>query len=141
MIFDKNGHFIEVDACIQYWEDSYLNGVADLKGDMPLRSGNRWKPIIDIDTGYIMHWPMGVDADIHYKVCDSGEYWLLNPKYQRIAKWNGFYVPDDVLCIDSKSYGDYIIFKISHDGYIINWKKPSLLTNRLHQLMNFLDIQ
>lgn len=122
----ENAKFIELDAGVRYWEDAYLNGQEDTDGKIPLRSGERWKPVIELATGRILNWPEGTEADIHYKVCDDGEYWLLDEFQKRIAKWRGYYVPDDILCVDDNGYGDYIIFKIGANGVIINWQQPDL---------------
>lgn len=119
--------FIEVDAGVRYWEDGSINGVDDDDdGKMPLRRGDSWAPIIELSTGYVVDWPEGTAADIHYKVCDAGEYWLLDSTKARIAKWKGHYVPDDILCVSNRGYGDYIIMQIKPDGFISEWQKPDL---------------
>lgn len=119
--------FIEVGADVRYWEDATVNGKNDSDGTLiPCRSGNSWEPVIDLATGQILNWPAGLEADIHYKVCDAGEYWLLDSAKQRIAKWNGYYVPNYILCVGDNGYGDYIIFKVGADGIVIGWKKPYL---------------
>lgn len=118
--------FIRVDAGPRYWDDARLNGVADTEGQIPFRNGERWLPIIDLRTGAVLDWPSGITAVIHYKVCDDGEYWLLNGQRQRMAKWKGYYVPDAILCVGSRGYGDYIIFQVGPDGLIAGWRPPSL---------------
>lgn len=125
MNIDK-ARFIEVSAEVSYWEDCHLNGKEDKYGKVPLRSGALWKPVINLETGEVKDWPKGVSADVHYKVCDQGEYWLLDDSTQRLAKWKGFYVPDEILCVGDNGYGDYIIFVIGVDGLIIDWAKPVL---------------
>jgi hypothetical protein len=116
--------YIEVIADVRYWDDANVNGEVDIDGKIPLRDGNSWHPIIDIFSGQILGWPIGTSASVHYKVCDAGDYWLLDENKERILKWYGQYVPDDVLCVDTKGYGDYIIFQIDTNGKIINWKVP-----------------
>lgn len=118
--------FIEVDAGVRYWEDGCVNGEQDDDGKIPFRIGDRWRPIIDLMDGQIQGWPEGVSAEVHYKVCDAGRYWLQDESKQRIAKYNGSYVPDDILCVGSRGHGDYIIFKIAEDGKIIGWKPPDV---------------
>ena len=104
-----------------------VNGQEDSDGTLiPCRKGNSWEPVIDLVTGEIVNWLVGTEADVHYKVCDVGEYWLLDADKQRIAKWKGYYVPDDILCVGDKGYGDYIAFKVGADGMVIGWKKPYL---------------
>lgn len=122
-MLDK-ARFIEVDAGVRYWEDGYVNGVQDVDGKIPLRIGDGWRPVIDLRDGQIQGWPTGTSAEVHYKVCDAGEYWLLDETKQRIAKWGGYYVPDEFLCVGASGYGDYIIFKIAEDGKIVDWRKP-----------------
>lgn len=122
----KNARYIEVSAEVRYWEDAYLNGVEDKEGHIPLRKGSSWEPVIELATGRVQDWPQGVTANVHYKVCDQGVYWLLDESRTRMAKWKGHYVPDKVLCVGVDGYGDYIIFTIEGDGLIKNWKAPYL---------------
>lgn len=118
--------FIEVDAGVRYWEDASLNGVDDLDGKIPCRQGDRWRPVIELATGRILNWSIGLEAKIHYKLCDDGEYWLLDGELTRVAKWSGGYVPDDILCVNTNGYGDYIIFNVSDEGLICDWRAPYL---------------
>lgn len=118
--------YIEVEAGVRYWEDSSVNGQEDTEGNlMPFRFGDKWCPTIRLADGWIVNWPEGTTARVHYKVCDAGEYWLASEE-GRIAKWAGFYVPDDFLCHGDIGYGDYIIFKVGADGRIENWQEPEI---------------
>lgn len=126
--------FIEVEAGVRYWEDAYLNGVEDSAGKIPLRQGNIWKPIIDLKTGLLLDWPNDVEAKIHYKVCDAGQYWLLDENKRRIAKWKGYYVPNNILCIKDNGYGDYIIFNVERSGFIQHWKDPYIDWDKWQEL-------
>ena len=106
--------YIEVSAGVRYWDDATVNGTTDTDGTLiPLRKGDNWEPVIRL-------------ADVHFKVCDAGEYWLLNDARKRVAKWAGFYVPDDFLCPGENGYGDYIILKVGVDGQIEKWRTPAL---------------
>lgn len=117
--------FIEVRAGVLYWEDADINGKADTEGTLtPFRVKNSWCPTIRLADGQVMGWPAGVVADIHFKVCDDGEYWLLDEHLKRVAKWTGFYVPNDFLCHGDNGYGDYVILVIDADGRIQNWRQP-----------------
>lgn len=116
--------YIQLNAGVRYWEDAKLNGEEDSDGQMPLRDGEDWSPTIELATGRVLDWPAGVEADIHYKVCDAGAYWLLNAGKVRFAHQYG-YVPD-YLAIGQPGYGDYIIMKIGADGMIAGWKRPDL---------------
>jgi hypothetical protein len=117
--------FIEVSAAVRYWEDSLVNGQEDSDGSlMPRTNGDLWEPVIDLETGQIQDWPQGTTADINYKVCDAGEYWLLDADKKRIAKWRSYYVPNKYLCHGYDGYGDYIIFNVADDGVISSFEKP-----------------
>lgn len=120
--------YIEVRAGVRYWEDATINGSDDEAGNLtPLRSGEHWCPVIRLNDGVVMDWPTGTVADIHFKVCDDGEYWLLDAERNRIAKWSGFYVPNDFLCPGDNGYGDYIILTVGPDGQIAKWKPPVIV--------------
>jgi hypothetical protein len=123
----RHARYIKVAAAPRYWEDATINGEADEDGSrVPHRTGELWLPIIDLKEGRLLDWPVGVEARIHYKVCDAGEYWLLDENRQRIAKWKGFYVPDEFLCHGDNGHGDYIIFKVGPDGVITGWQRPGI---------------
>lgn len=118
--------YIEVSAGVRYWEDAIVNGSMDADGTLiPLRKGDCWSPVIRIADGMVMDWPQGTTADVHFKVCDEGEYWLLDDDRKRVAKWAGFYVPD-FLCPGENGYGDYIILKVGADGLIEKWSAPDV---------------
>jgi hypothetical protein len=116
-----------VSAKVRYWEDAEINGVGDTEEGtlIPLKVGDLWKPSIELETGRVLEWPQGTTADIHYKVCDQGEYWLGDAEGNRL-KWKGAYVPNDLLAIGDNGYGDYIILKISAEGIIEGWQLPEL---------------
>lgn len=119
--------YIEVSAEVRYWEDATVNGVEDHGGTLiPLRKAGAWAPVIRLADGLVMDWPQGTTADIHYKVCDAGEYWLLDGERRRVAKWSGFYVLDDFLCHGDGGWGDYIILKVGSDGFIEKWRAPKV---------------
>jgi len=114
-----------IDAGVRYWEDASVNGVADETGDLiSCRVGDRWKPIIDIETGIIINWEKGKEANIHYKICGDGEYWLRDENDIPLVKAKGYYVPE-FLSIDDSGFGDYIIMKVDKEGLINNWKFDS----------------
>jgi len=114
---------IRVMAEVRYWEDGTVNGVKDTDGTLiPLRNGECWEPVIELDTGRVRDWPEGATADVHYKVCDAGEYYLLDSDGRIVAEKHG-YVPD-MLSVGENGYGDYIILKIGPDGLIEGWEPP-----------------
>jgi hypothetical protein len=112
--------YLQAKAEVRYWEDATIDGVEDEDGTLtPCRDGDLWCPLIDIDTGKITNWKEGVEADIHFKVCDAGTYQLLDENKKVILEKEG-YVPD-IMCPEGAGYGDYIIMKIDKDGIIANW--------------------
>ncbi len=114
--------YLEVVAGVRYYEDAYVNGEEDINGDLiPCKNGDMWCPIIEFETGKIINWEVGKTADIHYKVCDQGEYFLLDENKQRVKKEKNYYVPD-VLCPKDKGFGDYIVMDILEDGTIKDFK-------------------
>lgn len=122
--------FLQVSAEVRYWEDAAINGAEDEAGTLiPFRNGDLWEPVIDLVAGRIVDWPEGVVADIHYKVCDQGEYWLLDADKKRIAKWSDDYVPNALLCPEVEGYGDYIIMAVDGSGAIRGWKSQTHLSD------------
>ena len=87
---EQRAVYLEVEAEVRYWEDATVNGQEDADGTLiPFKFGTLWTPVIRLSDGKVMSWPEGTTADIHYKVCDAGEYWLADED-GRIAKWGGF---------------------------------------------------
>lgn len=137
---------------VRYWEDADIDGEEDISYEeqekgaaprIPLAVENpdarrkdenyRWVIKIDADTGDVIGWPNGVTADIHYKVCDDGTYWLEDEngnKYHEIDA----YVPELFdFCDDS--YGDYIIMTINKNGHIEEWYDKDELKNRIDSFL------
>lgn len=117
--------YLAVRAGVRYWEDASVNGQEDTDGQIPCRVGDSWCPTIRLSDGHVMDWPAGTVADIHYKVCDDGEYFLADQDRQPFAQRRGHYVPS-LLSIGDNGYGDYIILKIGADGKIEDWQPPVL---------------
>lgn len=112
---------LRVEAGVLYWEDATIDGVEDMEGALvPCRNGDLWCPLIDLDSGVIMNWEKGKAAFIHYKVCDSGSYHLLDEEGCAVLSIENDYVPS-LLCPSENGYGDYIIMKVDADGNIENW--------------------
>ena len=111
---------IKISAQVRYWEDAQVDNAVDVDGSkIPLRNGDCWEPVVDLEMGRIRNWPDGVVASVHYKVCDAGVYELLDAQDRTIAVRDG-YVPA-VLSPGGGGYGDYIIMDIGGDGVIANW--------------------
>jgi hypothetical protein len=115
---------------VRYWEDGTVNGEEDADGSrIPCREGTaadndklgggNWRPTIDLDTGRIEGWPEGTTASIHYKVCDDGDYELLDAERKVVRAIDG-YVPT-IMCPEGNGYGDYVIMEIAGDGAIAKW--------------------
>jgi hypothetical protein len=118
---------IEVEADVRYWEDALVNGTTDDGGTLiPGGRGNCWHVRISLADGRVEEWPAGTTANIHYKVCDAGEYWLTDAEGCRVAKWRGHYVPDDFLCHGDNGFGDYIIMNVGQDGNIAGYRPPRI---------------
>lgn len=119
--------YLQVDVDPRYWEDAEINGESDEDGDnVPFKVGSQWQPLIDLESGSVVNWPNGVNASFHFKVCDEGEYYLLDESKEIVATHNNHYVPDGVLCYGDNGYGDYIIFSVYENGKIINYEQPML---------------
>lgn len=98
-------------------------GTEDMPMDFPLRDDELWSAVIDVDTGIIQDWPNGQSGEFYMKVCDSGEYYLMNGDAETVAEIKD-YVPHGLI---PGEYGDYVNFKINSGGRINNWpKNPNL---------------
>lgn len=92
-------------------------GEEDIPNDAPMRSGDTWNAVIDIDTGQILDYPKGGALDLSMKVCDSGLYALLCPDGETLAEIQD-YVPH---CVIPGEYGDYVELNVDSEGVIQNW--------------------
>jgi len=113
-----NIQFVFVRVPVRYGED-------DMPKSFPGRMGDMWEARINIDTGWIQHWPQGVAHKLHMKVCDQGCYELQDENQRTIASIDRDYVPSWI----PGEYGDYIIFDIGPDGVIKNWDKYAIAEN------------
>jgi hypothetical protein len=113
-----------VEAGVRYWEDAEVNGENDTEygTNIPCKEGDLWKPIIDLETGVIKNWEQGKTANVHYKVCDAGSYYLQDADGNTILSIDENYVPD-IMCPEGEGYGDYIKMKIDENGKIANWEQ------------------
>lgn len=93
--------YLKAEMQVRYWEDGIVDGKEDTEGDkIPLRDGDNWNIVIDLERGIILDWPMGTTASVHYKVCDAGCYTLLNNYFEDVMK-KADYVPA-MLCPKKK---------------------------------------
>ena len=113
--------YLKVSATIRRWGGAIINGDTSQNGDnVPFKNNTEWCPVIDIEKGNILDWPIGTEASFHFKVCDAGNYWLLDEDHREVAEITDNYVPNG-LCHGDVGYGDYIIFNVNKDGSIINY--------------------
>lgn len=123
--------FLKIKAKVRYWDDAKINGREDASGEsVPFKFGEFFSPLIDLEKGVVVDWPIGTVADFHFKVCDSGSYFLLNGDGVEIGQIINDYVPSGV-CHGDNGYGDYIIFSVNTDGEIVGYK------NKIDQLEFF----
>lgn len=117
--------YCQLKVAPRYWEDATVNQTEDVDGNLvPCREGDLWCPLINIETGQIVNWKEGVTADIHYKVCDEGSYYLQDEEFNTLLSIEDEYVPNSLI---PGEYGDYIIMTVNGDGLIKEWKsKPNL---------------
>ena len=126
---EYDAKFIRVSANVRHWEDGQIDGVEDESGDLtPFRNMGLWTPVIDIDSGTVIDWPIGTVAKFHYKVCDAGSYQLLDEHKNIIAEIVNNYVPSG-LCHGDEGHGDYIIFSVEEHGKIVNYKENIRLSD------------
>ena len=112
---------LQVDVDVPFWEDTKVNGVQDVRGDLiPCRYGDRWSLLIDLEKGQILNWKTGVKANVFYKVSDRGTYRLKSARRKTIVTKDDS-VPN-VLCPKAQGGGDYIIIDIDENGFIADWK-------------------
>lgn len=118
---------VRVNAHVRYWEDSRINGTYDdaTSPKMPCVSedGEYWQPVIDVHNGHIDNWTDGIEAKIHYKVCD--ECGIVIADGETVIYDDMDYVPG-FLCPEEEGYGDYIIMNIDDKGYIKLWDKDGV---------------
>jgi len=108
---------VKVDVAVRYGED-------DIPKDFPLRRGDMWSAIIDIDEGKVLDWPEGKTGRLQMKVCDEGSYFLLDDKGNTVLSIEQDYVPNALI---PGRYGDYIDLQISESGLVLNWpNQPSI---------------
>lgn len=122
--------YLQAHCGVQFWEDGHVNGECDTDGSrIPCRKGTaanndhlgggEWMPLIDLDTGKIVDWPQGTTAQVHYKVCDDGQYDLLDENRNVVSSISGYVPP--MMCPGCGG-SDYVIMSIGADGTIKNWR-------------------
>lgn len=98
----------------------------DMPYDAPLRDGDTWDAVIDLDTHTIEDWPQGQTLGFHMKVCDQGFYTLLDASMNEVTSLENAYVPSRLL---PGAFGDYLELYIDEAGKIVNWLENASLKN------------
>lgn len=104
-------NFVKIIIPIRYEEK-----LEELKEVFNLTNENLIELLIDYKTGKILNEEKNINYYLHLKVCDEGEYFLLDENKKEIFKKDS-YIPN---CIPNL-YGDYIELDIK-DNIIKNWK-------------------
>lgn len=149
---DVDVKYICADLGVRYWEDSSVNGVDDISYDeqtkgerprMPLAVEDpsarydgekyRWVIKINADTGNIEGWPEGVTANVFYKVCDDGIYWLETADGEEYHKIEDYVPKLFDFCNDSD--GDYMIMTVDENGHIKEWYDEEELLDRIDSFL------
>lgn len=108
--------YLELEVAVRFEEE-------DMPNDAPLRIGDLWKAVIDLETGVIQDWPQGKTLSFDMKVCDQGTYILRDAEMKEVERIEEDYVPGNLL----PEGGDYLTLKIDETGKITNWlKHPTL---------------
>ena len=116
MSYARQAFFLKVVCEPRYWEDGMINGEVDEFGNLvPFKKDDTWEILIDLQSGMIKDWPAGTIANIHYKVCDAGEYFWYDGNMELLHHQSG-YVPSII-----GEHGDYMVLDIEADGHIKNW--------------------
>ena len=117
---------LKVCADVRYTEDAEIFNPdtckfeEDTNAKMPCLNGTNWCPEVDVDRGVIINWTQGVEAILHYKVCDGFSAEFLVDGKSTLKPYEG-YVPD-CMCPADEGYGDYIDMHVNPDGSIDDWK-------------------
>ena len=108
---------VKVQVAVRYDEE-------DIPNDFPLRTGDIWNAVIDIDAGRVIDWSKGEKGNLEMKICDEGSYYLLDEDDNVVLSLEQDYVPNKLL---PGEYGDYLKLHIDENGLITNWySKPSI---------------
>ena len=120
-----NIKYILADFGVRYYEDAEVNGVEENEDEpkIPCIKDDRWVIKVDVDNGRITNWEKGTTAKVYYKVCDDGEYTIVDSE-DKIIKCIHSYVPS-IFAIDDDGFGDYVYMTINEEGFIENWSCTS----------------
>ncbi len=111
----------------RFFEDAMVNGVQEIEDEPQMsclkmvedRTGKHvlaWCPVIDLDNGRILNWPIGESAYVGYKSIDNNKIILVDADNNEVKVYEG-YVPDFLSPFDEGN-GDYVNMIIDENGYI-----------------------
>jgi len=103
--------YVGINVPVRYEEE-------DIPNDFPMRVGDMWYALVDIDTAQIHDWPIGKSGNMFMKVTDCGSYTLFDEKQNIVGEIFDDYCPNALI---PGEYGDYINLKIDENGIITNW--------------------
>lgn len=109
--------YVEICVAVRYGDE-------DMPYDAPMRVGDKWNALIDIDQGRVIDWPQGEKLKFSMKICDEGTYILLDADENEVYRIDEDYVPNSLL---PGEYGDYLSLDIDETGKITNWKNNASL--------------
>ncbi len=109
-VVEKDVKWLKMEIAVRYDDE-------DMPYDFPLRQGDMWNALVDVDTGEIKDFPKDITYNTNMKVCDEGTYTLYDADMNEVAAIVGGYVPNKVI---PGSWGDYVRLNIA-DGKITNW--------------------
>ena len=89
----------------------------EIPKDFPLRDGDEWKAMIDLETHQIRNWAQGESRHLYIKVSDGGVYSLMTKDFECVAMLTYEYVPRGVI---PGRWGDYIDLQIDETGKVVN---------------------
>lgn len=118
---------VKVKAGVRYFEDANVKSpISSWYEDepdsptIPCVVDECWCPEIDPNTGKILNWTEGWEAQIHYKVCDDCEIEYYE-EGEKICNNDGEYYVPEFLSPKENGYGDYMIMDIDSSGQIQDW--------------------
>lgn len=114
-IVEYNACFLDITAEFRYIGNGEDD---DISPDLPGLVNGKWKAIINLGYGSILHWKADREWKIFGKVCNAGEYHLRDENFNIFATLPyGSYVQNSINGGDA----DYVDITVSRDGVIKDW--------------------
>lgn len=108
---------LAVNAYIRDWDvcDIYLE---PNDSEFPCLVKDEWQPLIEIETGKILNWQVGVKANINLRLRDNCSYKLIDINNNAIISRNDDYVP---YTLNNGNDSDQLTMEINEEGMIKDW--------------------